>query len=50
MLKVGRIRIPVRPLKNAGYVMRLECASSFNNPASATQYRFKLKKIFRKGT
>jgi hypothetical protein len=44
MLKVGRIRIPARPLKNAGYVMRLECASSFNNPASATQYRFKLKK------
>jgi hypothetical protein len=44
MLKVTRIRIPVRPLKNAGYVMRLECASSSNNPASATQYRFKLKK------
>ena len=44
MLKVTRIRIPVRPLKNAGYVMRLECASSFNNPASATEYRFKLKK------
>jgi hypothetical protein len=44
MLKVTRIRIPARPLKNAGYVMRLECASSFNNPASATQYRFKLKK------
>jgi len=44
MLKVTRIRIPARPLKNASYVMRLECASSFNNPASATQYRFKLKK------
>jgi hypothetical protein len=44
MLKVTRIRIPARPLKNAGYVMRLECASGFNNPASATQYRFKLKK------
>jgi len=44
MLKVTRIRIPARPLKNAGYVMRLECASSSNNPASATQYRFKLKK------
>jgi len=44
MLKVTRIRIPVRTLKNAGYVMRLECASSFNNPASATEYRFKLKK------
>ena len=44
MLKVTRIRIPARHLKNAGYVMRLECASGFNNPASATQYRFKLKK------
>ena len=44
MLKVTRIRIPVRPLKNASYVMRLECASSFNNTGSATQYRFKLKK------
>ena len=44
MLKVTRIRIPARPLKNAGYVMRLECASSSNNPASTTQYRFKLKK------
>jgi hypothetical protein len=44
MLKVTRIRIHARPLKNAGYVMRLECASSVNNPASATQYRFKLKK------
>jgi hypothetical protein len=44
MLKVTRIRIPARPLKNTGYVMRLECASGFNNPASATQYRFKLKK------
>jgi hypothetical protein len=44
MLKVTRIRIPARLLKNTGYVMRLECASSFNNPASATQYRFKLKK------
>jgi hypothetical protein len=44
MLKVSRIRIPARPLKNAGYVMRLECASGFNNPASATLYRFKLKK------
>jgi len=44
MLKVVRIRISTRPLKNAVYVIRLECASSFNNPASATQYRFKLKK------
>ena len=44
MLKVTRIRILARPLKNAGYVMRLECASGFNNSASATQYRFKLKK------
>src|SRR5262245_51524520 len=44
MLKVTRIRIRVRPLKNVGYVMRLECASSFNNSASATEYRFKLKK------
>src|SRR5262245_30754240 len=44
MLKVTRIRIPVRPLKNVGYVMRLECASSLNNPASVTEYRFKLKK------
>ena len=44
MMKVTRIRIPVRTLKNGDYVMRLECASSFNNPASATQYRFKLKK------
>jgi len=44
MLKVTRIRIPAHSLKNAGYVMRLECASGFNNPASATQYRFRLKK------
>jgi len=43
-LKVARIRVPARRLKNARYVMRLECASSLNNPASAAQYRFKLKK------
>jgi len=43
-LKVARIRIPARRLKNAGYVMRLECASSLNNSASTAEYRFKLKK------
>jgi hypothetical protein len=43
-LKVARIRVPARSLKNAGYVMRLECPSSLNNPASAAQYRFRLKK------
>jgi hypothetical protein len=43
-LKVARIRVPARRLKNAGYVMRLECASSLNNSASAARYRFKLKK------
>lgn len=43
-LKVARIRVPARALKNAGYVMRLECASSLNNSASAAQYRFKVKK------
>ncbi|HZF38991.1 MAG TPA: hypothetical protein VE715_09215 [Blastocatellia bacterium] len=47
-LKVARIRVPAGFLKNAGYVMRLECVSGFKNPASATQYRFKVeKKIFR---
>jgi len=44
MLKVARIRVSTRALKNDGYVMRLECASGLNNPASATQYRFKVKK------
>ncbi len=44
MLKVARIRVPARALKNTGYVMRLECASGLNNPASAAQYRFKVKK------
>jgi anti-sigma factor RsiW len=43
-LKVARIRVPARSLKNASYVMRLECPSSLNNPASVAQYRFKLKK------
>jgi len=43
-LKVARIRVPTRALKNVGYVMRLECASGLNNPASAAQYRFKVKK------
>jgi len=43
-LKVARIRVPARALKNVGYVMRLECASGLNNPASAAQYRFKVKK------
>jgi hypothetical protein len=43
-LKVARIRVPARRLKNAGYVMRLECASSLNNSVSTAQYRFKLKK------
>jgi hypothetical protein len=43
-LKVARIRVPARALKSAGYVMRLECASSLNNPASAAQYHFKVKK------
>jgi hypothetical protein len=43
-LKVARIRVPARRLKNAGYVMRLECSSSLNNSASTAEYRFKLKK------
>ena len=43
-LKVARIRVPARALKSAGYVVRLECASSLNNPAAAAQYRFKVKK------
>jgi hypothetical protein len=43
-LKVARIRVPARALKNAGYVMSLECASGLNNPASTAQYHFKVKK------
>jgi len=43
-LKVARIRVPTRALKNAGYVMRLECASGPNNPASSAQYHFRVKK------
>lgn len=43
-MRVARLRLPASSLKNAGYVMRLECASRANNPASATQYRFKVKK------
>jgi hypothetical protein len=43
-LKVARIRVPARALMNTSYVIRLECASSLNNPASTTQYYFKVKK------
>jgi hypothetical protein len=43
-LKVARIRVPARSLKNASYALRLECPSDLNNPASAAQYHFKLKK------
>lgn len=43
-LKVARLRIPASYMKNAGYVMRLECVSGVKNPASAAQYRFKVKK------
>jgi hypothetical protein len=41
-LKVARIRVPAGFLKNAGYVMRLECASRLKTPTSAAQYRFKV--------
>jgi len=43
-MRVARLRLPASSLKNADYVMRLECASRANNPASAAQYRFKVKK------
>jgi hypothetical protein len=43
-LKVARIRVTARALKNAGYVIRLECASGLNNPASSAQYHFRVKK------
>ena len=43
-MRVARLRISAASLKNADYVMRLECATSVNNPASGAQYRFKVKK------
>jgi len=43
-MRVAQLRISATSLKNADYVMRLECATSANNPASAAQYRFKVKK------
>lgn len=41
-LKVASLRVPAGSLKNAGYVIRLECVSRLKNPASAAQYRFKV--------
>ena len=43
-MRVARLRVPAGSLKNAGYLVRLECASNIKNPASAALYRFKLKK------
>jgi hypothetical protein len=43
-LKVARIRVPARALKNAGYVIRLECVSGLNNPTPSAQYHFRVKK------
>ena len=46
-LKIARLRVHASSLKEAGYVVRLECASLVNNRAPAAEYRFKIKKIFR---
>jgi hypothetical protein len=43
-MRVARLRVPAGSLKNGGYLVRLECVSNVKNPASAAQYRFKLKK------
>ncbi|HEU0172982.1 MAG TPA: hypothetical protein VFV58_01875 [Blastocatellia bacterium] len=43
-LKIARLRIHAGSLKDAGYVVRLECASRVNNRAPAAEYRFKIKK------
>lgn len=43
-LRVALLRVPANSLKNAAYVIRLECVSRLNNPASAAQYRFKVER------
>jgi hypothetical protein len=43
-LRVASLRVSAGFLKNAGYVIRLECASGLKNPASAARYHFKVKK------
>jgi hypothetical protein len=43
-LKMARIRVRAGSLKNAGYVVRLECVSGSNNPASNAEYHLKVEK------
>jgi hypothetical protein len=43
-LKVARLRVNADSLKDAGYVIRLECVSRFKDPTAAAQYRFNVKK------
>jgi hypothetical protein len=43
-LIVASLRFPAGSLKDANYAIRLECVSRLNNPASATRYRFRVKK------
>jgi hypothetical protein len=43
-LKMARIRVQAGALKNAGYVVRLECVSGSNNSASNAEYHLKVEK------
>jgi hypothetical protein len=43
-LKIARLRVRAGLLKNADYVIRLECDSTVKDPTSAAQYRFNVKK------
>jgi hypothetical protein len=43
-LKMARIRVRAGALKNAGYVVRLECVSGSNNSASNAEYHLKVEK------
>jgi hypothetical protein len=43
-LKVARLRVNADSLKDASYVIRLQCVSRFRDPTAAAQYRFNVKK------
>jgi len=43
-MNLARLRVHASSLENAGYVIRIECASDVNNPGSAAEYHFKVEK------
>jgi hypothetical protein len=43
-LRVASLRVPAGSLKNADYLIRLECVSRLKNPVSAAQYSFKVER------